>query len=236
MKRRMPYVVKLPQTLSGPVPLVYLLHGWGGDEKQYLSINRSLATDLSLILLQPTMEADGGWMDSPHHPDRQYFRMLTELLGAAETTLSAKNVKIIKRAVTGYSLGGQAALRLAAMHPEYFAVAGSVSGIVDVSRHRGRWGLDSMLGDDPLIYKKLSVLYHLPARMARIQDAVPLRIILETGPDDFAFEENQELARSFRRNHVLFESHFNHSGRHSLKFFEQVLPGHLSRLRKSLQP
>jgi len=235
MQRRMPYVLKLPQTIAGPLPLIYLLHGWGGDEKQYLSINKSLATALQLMILQPTMEAEGGWMDSPLLPDRQYFTMLSELLPAAEQAIVAQRIQIQSRGVTGYSLGGQAALRLAAQHPERFRVVGSVSGIVDISRHRGRWGLDVMLGDDLELYKRQSVLYHLPLRLARIQKTLPLRIILETGPDDFAFAENQDLARALRRAHVQFDSDFSHRGKHSLKFFEEALPGHLRRLKQHLK-
>lgn len=113
----------------GPFPVLYLLHGLGGDHRSWLTDYAlcARAERLRAIIILP----DGGrgyYVDDPRPAG----------LGRNETHLACDTVKTVDRmfptrtepgarAVAGMSMGGYGAIMLALRHPELFGQAAGLS-------------------------------------------------------------------------------------------------------------
>ena len=124
MHKQIDVSVVLPDSYGArPLPVVYLLHGYGDNNLLgYLSYTnvRQYADMFDVVLVIP----DGGtnwYFDSPVDPTIRY-----------ETFVSSELIKYIdknyltdarreRRAVTGLSMGGHGALYLAIRHQDVFA-------------------------------------------------------------------------------------------------------------------
>lgn len=114
-------------------PVIYFLHGWGGDENSdaaaFSSVVAKLTKDLGLppaIVVFP----NGG---------RSWYRDFSVERGLIETHLVHELVPHIDRTyrtladrdhrvLVGFSMGGGGAVRLAVKYPELFSAAGSWGG------------------------------------------------------------------------------------------------------------
>lgn len=239
MGRTLPYIVKLPRASYKRrlYPVVYLLHGWQGDENQMLKVNSGLATRHQMVLVQPTMEGEGGWFDSPRDPRRQYVTMLLdEIVPAAEDRFPVRRDRL-HRAITGFSMGGQGALRAAIRRPDLFAVVGATSGIMDLTRHQGAYGMKDMLGPPERldIYRSYSVVYGLAHLIPGIQRRMAFRIFLECPDGDIALMDNLLLAQRLRRLGVRFHGDLDHPGVHSRQYYGTRIDGHLAWIRAQFE-
>ena len=98
----------------------------------------------------------------------------------------------------GLSMGGFGAFLQALKHPESYAAAVSLSGVMDITRHLDSWGLINSLGkysDNPKIWESQNPL-HLTQKAKH--NSTPA-LLLICGRDDFAFAENQAMAHQMRR-------------------------------------
>jgi S-formylglutathione hydrolase FrmB len=232
--RSVPYIVKLPRRNAASYDTVYLLHGWQGDEAQMLKVNAGLATKYSFLLVQPSMESDGGWLDSPVQKNRQYMRMLLdEIVPAVEAAFPARADRR-SRAVTGFSMGGQGAFAAVARRPDLFGVVGATGGIMDLTRHRGAYGLREMLGPPERqdVYRRYSVLFETPARLKQIQSDSGLRIFLECSQGDLARPDNLAYAARLDRLGVRYDRDFDHPGKHNFEYFATRIDAHLAWIRR----
>ncbi|HEX8503581.1 MAG TPA: alpha/beta hydrolase family protein [Pyrinomonadaceae bacterium] len=136
--REVTYRVVLPPgyglvtSRSTRYPVLYLLHGWGGDHDSWLT-HSSLAryaAERQLIVVTP--EGGAGWYtDAPGgEPYESHFlrELLPDVDGRFRTIRDRRG-----RGIAGYSMGGYGALKLAFKHPELFAFAGSTSGALDAA-------------------------------------------------------------------------------------------------------
>ena len=108
MKKNVQVVVVSPENNHVPKPVVYLLHGYGGNAKTWLSMKpelKDIADRDGLIFVCPDGKNSWYW-DSPKDPSYRY-----------ETFVSSELVKYIDseystvkdrsgRAITGLSMGG----------------------------------------------------------------------------------------------------------------------------------
>ena len=134
--RSLPYKVILPRWYGLPgssrYPVLYLLHGHGGDYTSWVA-NTTLADSLSnynLIVVTP--EGGEGWYTDSATLDADRFEsfIVKELLPDVE-----KRFRVIPerkgRGIAGYSMGGYGALKYGLKYPQLFAFAGSLSGAFD---------------------------------------------------------------------------------------------------------
>ena len=150
LNRQMTYRVFLPTELTPgqKLPVVYLLHGSGGDYRNwsnYSDVARYAAPSGGherLILVM----VDGGssyYMNAAAKPEDKYEDYLAhDLIADIEARFPAANNRE-KRAVVGVSMGGFAAVKLALSHPKLFVFAGAISPAIDVPSRRfsfRRWG------------------------------------------------------------------------------------------------
>ena len=120
-------------------PVLYLLHGAGGDHTEWTGATdvEELTAPTDLLVVMPDANADGieGWYSDWYNggdggqPAWETFH-LTELRQLLERNWQAGD----ERVIAGLSMGGYGAITYAARHPDLFKAAASYSGVLDYHR------------------------------------------------------------------------------------------------------
>jgi S-formylglutathione hydrolase FrmB len=175
-------------------PVVYLLHGYGGDYKQWNDVAPQLQyqADLHKIIFVCPDGGKGSWyFDSPIDSTIRYESYITkELVPYIDLHFSTQS-KASSRAITGLSMGGHGAMYLAIRHGDLFGAAGSSSGGVDFTPFPKKWDISKALGDYLLNkerWQQNTVLYQVNT-LKNDQ----LAIIIDCGVDDFFIDVNRSL-------------------------------------------
>ncbi|HKT97283.1 MAG TPA: alpha/beta hydrolase family protein [Paraburkholderia sp.] len=130
-------------------PVIYVLHGSGGNYADWTSNTRigKLADRYHVMLVMPDGGRESWYIDSPFDPASRYETYVgTEVVSYIDAhfrTLASRGT----RAITGLSMGGFGALRIALDHPEAFGAAGSISGAVDPRNCEDEPGIDRVFGN-----------------------------------------------------------------------------------------
>ena len=136
---RITYNAYLPEADGARTPVVYLLHGFGADDREWLDLGGVAETLDRMIgageigpLIAVMPEAGKSWyVDSarfggPGDYETAILRDLIPAIDAAYPTLPDR----AHRGIAGVSMGGFGALRLAFAHPDVFgAVVGLSAGL-----------------------------------------------------------------------------------------------------------
>ena len=149
MGRAVRTIVISPEKTEGKgAAVVYLLHGYGGNETTWPSLKPELkdyADRENLIFVCPNGENSWYW-DSPLNEDSQFetfvSRELVSYVDGHYRTLPSRE----KRAITGLSMGGHGALWLAIRHQDVFGAAGSTSGGLDIRPFPDNWDMKEQSG------------------------------------------------------------------------------------------
>lgn len=224
------YVVALPSPLepNHVYPVLYLLHGATGNYKDWTE--RSTFTELldgrDMIVVMPDGGTFAWYLDSQIQRESQRESLISrDLIQDVE-----RRFPVIKsrggRAIAGLSMGGHGALSLAAKHPDLYGSASSMSGILDITAHPGKWKLDDILGKQPEHteeWKKHSVL-HLADRFTTADVA----LLFDTGLGDTtgAVEDSRQLHKKLtvlKIPHVYNE----HPGTHTWAYWNSRIGEHL---------
>ena len=137
MKRDMYYRVILPvgyaKNKDTRYPVVYLLHGMGGNYKNFGDITKEYFGRHDYIIVIPD-GARGFWVDSATVPNDKYeSHLMKEIIPTVE-----KNFRVIvdrqHRIIFGTSMGGYGAVILGVKHPDKFSLIGSLAGAIGVSQ------------------------------------------------------------------------------------------------------
>lgn len=197
MKKEVQVVVVLPDAAQGrkavSCPVVYLLHGYGGNAKTWIEIKPNLpqiADEKGIIFVCPDGKNSWYW-DSPKNPSYRY-----------ETFVSSELVKYIDehyktianrkgRAITGLSMGGHGALWNAIRHKDTFGACGSMSGGVDIRPFPKNWRMSSQLGDIES-NKELWDTHTVVNQVDSLQNG-DLAITFDCGENDFFLNVNKDL-------------------------------------------
>jgi S-formylglutathione hydrolase FrmB len=195
MNKKIQIVVISPAEKNMPAPVIYLLHGYGGDAKNWLRIKPELpqiADRHNLVFVCPDGENSWYW-DSPKDPAYRYETFVSKEL----TAYIDANYPVIKdrkgRAITGLSMGGHGALWVAFRHTETFGVAGSTSGGVDIRPFPENWEMSKQLGslkDNSRLWETHTVINQID----KIGNG-DLALIIDCGTGDFFFEVNNNFHR-----------------------------------------
>ncbi|WP_310588706.1 alpha/beta hydrolase [Dyadobacter jejuensis] len=199
MKKTIKAVVITPndyQSLQGPLPVVYLLHGYGDRYDGWLKKGKGFETaaDLhNMIIVCPDGNVSSWYWDSPKDQNWQYetyiSKELVPYIDQHYKTIAQPN----GRGITGLSMGGHGALFLAIRHQDVFGVAGSMSGGVDIRPFPKNWEMAKRLGtyaQNPSDWEKYTVMNQL-----HLLTPNSLALIIDCGTDDFFYSVNQELHR-----------------------------------------
>lgn len=135
--RAMTYRVLLPEGYETSVkryPVLYLLHGLGGDYKDWTTRTNlaEYSRTLPLIIVMP--DGENQWyVNAADATARFEDYILTDL--PADVVLKFRTINSrYGRAIAGLSMGGYGALKMAMKRPGAFSVAASFSGAFGVAR------------------------------------------------------------------------------------------------------
>lgn len=161
-------------------PVVYLLHGGGGDQGDWVSqgslqetLDASAAAGHPVIAVTPDGRS-GQWFDyrdSSFQLETYVLRYLIPYVDRHLNTIADRR----GRAITGLSNGGYGALHFAAKAPDQFIAAGSMSGNVGA---RTMSGLGTPIGDTGQQAQEAGAYYYgnVPVSLVPNLDAVDLTI------------------------------------------------------------
>jgi S-formylglutathione hydrolase FrmB len=119
-------------------PVLYLLHGAGGDQTDWTEAGDAAATTAGtpLIVVMPSGGRAGWYTDwsnggagGPPAWERYHLRQLVPLVDGRYRTVADRR----GRAIAGLSMGGFGAFSYAARNPDMFTAAASFSGGVDLN-------------------------------------------------------------------------------------------------------
>lgn len=204
----------------GGYPFIIMLHGWSGDETQWKADSdlQYLCDTYDILLVLPDGGYDGWWVDSEVTQGRNYDTHIREEIKAWMTHNFNASRKHAKQGIMGLSMGGFGAFNQVLKYPSEYAAAASLSGVMDITRHTDNWHIYKALGkyeEDPVRWEASNPL-HLAAQKARWRSP---EMLLVCGRDDFAFNENQEMAKRLKANG--YKSEFREeAGTHSHDFWK----------------
>lgn len=176
------------------MPVVYLLHGYGGNCSEWVKnapAIKDLADQYHLILVCADGNISSWYLDSPINPEWKYETYVgTELVDWIDG-----HYKTIKnrtgRAITGLSMGGHGALYLAFRHQDKFGAAGSTSGGVDIRPFPNNWKMAEKLGtyaEHPENWENNTVI-----NLTHLLTPGKLALIFDCGTEDFFYKVNVNL-------------------------------------------
>lgn len=197
MKKNIKAIVIRPDNyseLKEKLPVVYLLHGYGGNYADWITKAKGFekASDLyQMMIVCPDGEIASWYWDSPVDPKCQYETYVSKELvkwidHKYKTIVNSKG-----RAITGLSMGGHGALYLAFKHQNIFGAAGSMSGGVDIRPFPNSWDMVKRLGsysEQPERWEKNTVI-----NMLYLINHGSLSLIFDCGSEDFFIKVNENL-------------------------------------------
>ncbi len=175
-------------------PVVYLLHGYGGNYAQWSKISPQLAKtadDLKIIFVCPDGGKGSWYFDSPIDSTIRYESYITkELVPYIDAKFPTKATSK-SRAITGLSMGGHGAMYLGIRHSDLFGAAGSTSGGVDFRPFPKNWDIKNALGEFEANKERWFdyTVMHQVESLTNNQ----LSIIIDCGVDDFFMPVNRAL-------------------------------------------
>ena len=168
MNKDVKVVYVLPDKAIGKqaCPVVYLLHGYGGNARSWVQLKPELpqmADEKGIIFVCPDGKNSWYW----DIPDRK------------------------ARAISGLSMGGHGALWSAIRHKDVFGAAGSMSGGVDIRPFPQNWEMNKQLGE--FAANKASWDAHTVVNQLDKIVNGDLALIIDCGEADFFLEVNKDL-------------------------------------------
>lgn len=224
------YIVALPSRLEEgrKYPVLYVLHGATGSYRDWAE-KTTVTEELEsrdMILVFPDGSDFGWYIDSEIKPENQYesavsrdVRLDVERRFPARTDRGG-------RGIAGLSMGGHGALSLAAKNPELYISASSLSGILDIAGHPGKWRLDEILGPQPehVGRWKANSVYHLADRFT----TAGISVLFDTGVADKtgAVEDARKLHERLKELGV-DHTYREFSGRHDWVYWREHIGEHI---------
>lgn len=172
-------------------PVLYLLHGLSDDHtiwQRRTSIERYVAL-LGLAVVMPAVNRSF-YTDMAY--GHKYWTFISEELPAAAASFFPLSCKREDNFVTGLSMGGYGAFKLALRCPDKFSAAASLSGAVDIA-HRvfnaAEVEFDMIFGDVNKVKGSENDLLYLVEKAAFSNGPKPL-LYQCCGTEDFLYEDN----------------------------------------------
>lgn len=240
LARDMPYEIVLPAGYAASqarFPVLYLLHGWQGDETNWVTLTHLVENASAYKLIVVTPRADNSWyVNSATEAKDRYedyiFRDLVAEVDAHYRTIASPQ----ERAVAGLSMGGYGALLLSLRHPGAFAFAASISGAF-----AGPSGIESVM---PQLKPSTDVAFGAADSTTRRQNDIGTLLgtvdrtqqpyfFLECGASDPLLPSSRHVVERLSSRGFAYEYH-ELPGAHTWSFWDGALPGMLKVLSNQM--
>ncbi|MGB9692383.1 MAG: alpha/beta hydrolase-fold protein [Candidatus Sumerlaeaceae bacterium] len=229
LARETTYVVVMPEKLARGkrYPVIYLLHGAYGSYRDWPERTRLLeyAAGRPFLIVCPDGGPFGWYADTSTGGRIETFltRDLIQDVDKRFPTVSRRE----GRAIAGLSMGGHGALSLVARYPDLFCSASSMSGILTLENHAGKWHLDERFGnitENPDAWRAHSV-----AQLVEHFTTAAVTLYFDTGTSDTtgAVADNR-LVHERMTNRGLAHTYAEFPGAHTWRYWDWRLPAHLA--------
>lgn len=196
MNKHISAIIVVPdmyKSTDSKLPVVYLLHGYSGNYKNWSAHTdlENYADSYNFIIVCPDGGYNSWYLDSPMDPGSQYRthvgHEVVQYIDENYRTIAQRN----SRAITGLSMGGHGALYLSLEIPQVFGVAGSMSGVVDLQFTTKKYELVEKIGS----FEKFSERweqYSVISNVYKFKDS-KTHLIIDCGVDDAFIKSNRLL-------------------------------------------
>ena len=212
-------------------PVLYFLHGLGGDQTynlRFTPIHRIVAsTDLAVVI--PTVNR-GCYVDM--QAGEQYWSFISEELPSIARKFFPLSDQREKNFAAGISMGGYGAMKLALTFPERFASAASIMGSLDMVNfspehdeiakvvfHPGEF--HNIFGDDDKITGGKNDLFHMATQLVDSGKQKP-KLFQCCGTEDITHAYNLRFRDHLRKLNydLIYEEE---AGQHNLEYVDLKL-------------
>ena len=204
-------------------PVLYLLHGVQADHTSWTKVIRKElpddATKYNMIIVCPNGE-NSWYLDSSVNPASQFETYITKELVESIDNKYKTIPSSLARAISGFSMGGYGALRLAILHPGVFGACGSMSGAVDFRPFPKVYKLSSQLGGYATNKKRWDE--NVIINMTNKLKPKTLSIIIDCGFEDQFLYVNGQLHQSMLNKGIQHE-YIVESGGHDRKYWNKAI-------------
>ncbi len=218
-------------------PVLYLLHGGSGSFRDWLTktpdktLLQRLSDQYNVIIVTPDGDPVSYYFDSPLVKNSQFETFIaTELIARIDTTYrTVRNRK--GRLIAGLSMGGHGAMFIASRHPDLYAAAGSMSGVMNINTAtwkvpadfaRSRMDNFAKLLGPPVTGTAPYPGYTLVTLAGKLK-ANNLPLIFDVGVDDFLIKTNRDLHRQLVENKTPHD-YTERPGAHTWEYWGNALP------------
>ncbi len=217
----------LPRNAHRRYPVIYLLHGWPGNTRQWI-VQGGLLSSLNALSqeheIQPMIVVSPEAMPSKNDPVNEY---LNSYLGNWETYVYRDLVRLMDthyrtipsprgRAIAGLSTGGYGAMNIGLQHRDVFGLIGSFSGYFILP------STDQLVRNEPELERLDSPMYYLP----KLEGSLPPMYLYVGAQDRRHVAENEEFARLLAARHADY-FFATYPGGHTWQLWKDHLPGFL---------
>lgn len=240
MNRTLRAAVVLPeryQKAKQSFPVLYLLHGGTGSFRDWLTktpdktLLQRLADQYNLIIITPDGDPTSYYFDSPLVKSSQFETFISkELIDKIDRTY--RTVRDRKgRLIAGLSMGGHGAMFIASRHPDLYAAAGSMSGVMNINTASWKVPADfaksraenfaNLLGPP-----KPGDMPYPGYTLVTLADQLKknnLPLIFDIGVDDFLINGNRDLHRLLLENQTPHD-YTERPGAHTWEYWGNSLP------------
>jgi S-formylglutathione hydrolase FrmB len=203
-------------------PVVYLLHGYTGNYANWyerVPDLGQLATFHDLIIVMPEGNSNSWYLDSYLDSTMLFYSYISQEVPQYIDANFRTYQDARFRAITGLSMGGHGALSIALEHPDWFGLAGSMSGVVDLRPYPENWEISSQLGE----YETDSVRWaqHSVVEMVGVQKDAP-HLIIDCGTEDLLITDNRVLHERLLAQEIA-HTYTERPGQHDWLYWEEAV-------------
>ena len=203
-------------------PVVYLLHGHSGNYDDWYSRLprlREWVDEYEMIIVTPDGNYNSWYLDSYKDSTSLFFTYISQEVPAYIDAHFRTYQDARYRAISGLSMGGYGALSIGLQYPDWFGIAGSMSGVMDLSNHPEQWEIDQQLGAyeaDTLRWQSHSLI-----QLAETLQATP-KLIIDCGTEDPLLIENEELHTVLQARNIP-HTYIERPGGHDWLYWEEAI-------------
>ena len=241
LRRDMNYRVLLPQdyaTSQRRYPVLYLLHGLGGDYTDWTTRSNIAEYTRTLPLIVVMPDGNNAWYTNSDEGAYETY-ILEDLQADVVKKYRTINSRY-GRAIAGLSMGGYGSLKMALKRPAAFAVVGSFSGALNVTRQ----GELETLINKPEAERIGKIFGTASSEVRRANDVFALAATLKPAAAPYIYVDcgitdnaliaaNRDLVAALHKSGVTYEYH-EVQGAHSWDYWDRRIREFLPILMKRL--